>query len=86
MKKKPIYTSVQTLTLSGKPIRNYLCPYYEECMDRAAMDNVILHCKECPYRETEIEEFILSTPEIKACARLVSAVFGEDHGHRGRVI
>ena len=58
-----------------EPGRNYLCPEYEWCLDRAAKENLSMLCAYCVNKNKKRSEFLLSIPEIQGCMDLVRVIF-----------
>ena len=47
----PRYISFKEWRDPLPPFRNSECPDYEPCLARAAIDNLLLDCGECPRRD-----------------------------------
>jgi len=47
-------------------------------MTKAAMDNLLLYCSYCSYKDSRMDTFVLSTPEIMACVKLMREVFAKE--------
>jgi len=56
------------------PMRNYLCRYYDNCLDRAAFANTLFNCDNCK-RFVLAEKRELSTVELRGIMMLWESVF-----------
>ncbi len=41
--------------------RNYCCPHYDLCLDKAAREDLFLDCTYCDYRDNASDRFLLGT-------------------------
>ena len=51
--KSPRYLSFKQWSDPMPPFRNCSCPEYERCLSRAAVDNMLLDCRDCPHRDLD---------------------------------
>ena len=63
MTKNPTFIDLEKLCDDPQVHRNFLCPEYNDCLTDAALQNVDLHCLECPLKEIK-KETLISDLEI----------------------
>jgi hypothetical protein len=51
MARKPIFISPNTQNYRIEFFRNFRCPFYETCLEEAAVSNLLLDCGICPDRK-----------------------------------
>lgn len=39
-------------------LRNYLCPYYDQCLGEAASHNLYLDCNSCHYKAAHVDHLM----------------------------
>ncbi len=61
--------------LAKSPTRNYLCRYYDQCLDRAALANRIFDCEDCQ-RFVRAEKQVISAMDLCGMISLWESVFG----------
>ena len=43
-------------------LRNYLCPFYDQCLDDAARRNLYLDCNSCNHKSSHVDH-VMMTPD-----------------------
>jgi hypothetical protein len=51
IERKPIFISPNSQEYGIAFFRNFRCPLYEECLEEAAVSNLLLDCGICPHRK-----------------------------------
>lgn len=60
-----------------RPItRNYLCRFYDACLNRAALENKVFGCDECPRFRTA-EKQVITSWDLGGMISLWESVFGQ---------
>ncbi len=73
--KNPIYKIGNNRIDTVLPFRNHMCPEYDLCLTKAAIEDLFLDCSECGYKDRKVE-ICLYLWELRGCERLLEAVFG----------
>jgi len=65
------------ITATTKPVtRNYLCQYYDACLNRAALENKVFGCDDCA-RFRVAEKQVISSWDLGGMISLWESVFGQ---------
>ena len=65
------------VSVTTRPVtRNYLCQYYDACLNRAALENKVFGCDEC-IRFRQAEKQVISPWDLGGMISLWESVFGE---------
>jgi hypothetical protein len=59
MDRTPSYHQPSKKLHNGLFSRNYSCPYYDRCLQKAAYEDLFLDCKDCGHRDDLSESYIL---------------------------
>ena len=57
MEPTPLYYRPSKKALSIGIFRNYRCPYYDRCLEKAALEDLFLDCRACCLKDEEVEVF-----------------------------
>lgn len=50
-----VFTSDHPSGQREQPYRNYMCVYYNVCLEKAAKHDVVMACKDCRHEKTKLE-------------------------------
>jgi len=64
--------------------RDIYCSAYDECLNRAAREDLDLNCGGCKRSNGDEGEFIVSSWDVDACKRLAFVIFHPDAKKRPR--
>jgi hypothetical protein len=65
------------VSVTTRPVtRNYLCQYYDACLNRAALENKVFGCDEC-IRFRPAEKQVISPWDLGGMISLWESVFGQ---------
>ena len=77
--KTPTYRRIRRMVNGendgASAFRNCWCPAYDECMQKAVKDDLLLDCQRCTLKAQRPETFTLTIEEIEGCRCLLEAVF-----------
>ena len=71
MTKNPTFIDLAKLRDDPQIQRNFLCPEYNDCLTDAAVQDVDLHCLDCPLKEIK-EDMLIS--DLKIAGRFINPI------------
>ncbi len=55
MEPAPLYYRPSKKTVNIGISRNFRCPYYDRCLEKAALEDLFLDCRACCLKDEEVE-------------------------------
>jgi hypothetical protein len=68
--KNPTFITIDTPSDGINVHRNFQCPEYNDCLADAALENLDLHCCDCPLRDT-IQSIARTELEVLKCISII---------------
>lgn len=60
MERYPLYHQQGKKISALDFFRNFRCPNYDKCLDKAAHEDLFLDCGQCLFKDTAVDLFILN--------------------------